>query len=115
MEVLFGSDASVRGPAAVPPTHVYEVCVNCHPRLEFINESIVEHIIIWFVLTFVIYLVHIVQDRGKGIAQDSTQPCPSPTYGTPIDEVLVIYVQIVCIFLFILNLLVEIVILKFKL
>ena len=102
MEVLFGSDASVRGPVAVPSTHVDEVCINCHPKFEFLNESIVEHIILWFVLTFVIYLVHIVQDRGKGIAHDSTQPRSSPTHDTPIDEVLVIYVRIVCIFMFIL-------------
>ena len=92
MEVLFCSDASVRGPTAVSPTHVYEVCVNFHHRLEFINESIVEHIIFWYNLTFVIYLAHIVQDRGKDIAQDSTQPRSSPTHGMLIDEVLVIYV-----------------------
>ena len=72
MEVLFGSDASVRGPAAVLPVHVYVVCVNSHPRLEFLNESIVEHIIFWYNLTFVVYLAHIVQDRGKGVAHDST-------------------------------------------
>ena len=72
MEVLFGSDASVQGPAITLSTHVNEVCVNCHPKFEFLNESIVKHVILWFVLTFVIYLVHIVQDRGKGIAQDST-------------------------------------------
>ena len=68
MEVLFASDASVRGLATVPPAHVYEVCVNCHPRLEFLNESIIEHVIFWYNLTFVIYLSHIVQDRGKGFA-----------------------------------------------
>ena len=68
MEVLFGSDASVQGPIAVSSSHVDEVCVNCHPKFEFLNESIIEHVIFWFVLTFVIYLVHIVQDRGKGIA-----------------------------------------------
>ena len=72
MEVLFGSDASVRGPTTVPPAHVYEVCVNCHLQLEFLNESIVEHVIFWYNLTFVIYLAHIVHDRGKGVAHDST-------------------------------------------
>ena len=41
MEVLFGSDASVRGPVAVPSAHVDEVCVNYHPKFEFLNESIV--------------------------------------------------------------------------
>ena len=102
MEVLFGSDASVQGPAAVPSAHVNEVGFNCHPKFEFLNESIVEHIILWFVLTFVIYLVHIVHNRGKGITHDSTQPRPSPTNVMPIDEVLVIYVQIVCIFMVIL-------------
>ena len=102
MEVLFSSDASVRGPAVVPRAHVFEVCVSCHPRLEFLNESIVEHVIFWYNLIFIIYLAHIVQDRGKGVAQDSTQPRSSPTYATPIDEVLVILVPIVCIFLFIL-------------
>ena len=102
MEALFGSDASARGPAPVPSAHVDEVCVNCHPKFEFLNESIVEHVIFWYNLTFIIYLAHIVQDRGKGVAQDSTQPHSSPTYGTPIDEVLVILVPIVCIFLFIL-------------
>ena len=102
MEVLFSSDASVKGLVAVSPAHVYEVCVNYHPRLEFLNESIVEHVIFWCNLTFIIYLAHIVHDRGKGVAHDSTQPSSSPTYGTPIDEVLVIYVRIVCIFLFIL-------------
>ena len=71
-EVIFGSDASVRGLAAVPPTHIYEVCVNCHPRLEFLNESIVEHVIFWYNITFFIYLTYIVQDRGKGVAHDST-------------------------------------------
>ena len=60
MEVLFGSDASVRGPAAVPSAHIHEVCVNCHRKFEFLNESIVEHIILWFFLTFIIYLVHII-------------------------------------------------------
>ena len=123
MEVLFGSDASVRGPAAVPFSHVDEVCVSCHPKFEFLNELIVEHVIFWFVQTFVIYIVHILQDRGKGIAHDSTQPRSSPTHDTPIDEVLVIYVQIVCIFMFKLfaylcsnyHLHVQIVILKFKL
>ena len=72
MEFMFGNDASVRGPTVVRSSHVDEVCVNCHPKFEFLNESIIEHIIFCFVLTFVIYLVHIVQDRGKGIAQDST-------------------------------------------
>ena len=72
MEVLFGSDASVQGPATVLSAHVVEVCVNCHLKFQFLNESIVEHVIFWFVLTFVIYLVHIVHDRSKGIAQDST-------------------------------------------
>ena len=56
MEVLFGSDEFVRGPATVPSAHVDEVCVNCHPKFEFLNKSIVEHVIFWFVLTFVIYL-----------------------------------------------------------
>ena len=60
MEVLFGSDASDRGTVAVPSTHVDEVCVNCHPKFEFLNESIVEHVIFWFVVTFIISLVHIV-------------------------------------------------------
>ena len=101
-EVIFGSDASVQGPAAVSFAHVDEVCVNCHPKFEFINESIVEHVILWFVLTFMIYLFHVIHDRGKGIEKDSTQSHLSPTHDTPIDEVLVIYVQIVCIFLFIL-------------
>ena len=68
MEVLFGNDASIRGPTAVSSTHYDEVCVNYHPKFEFLNESIIEHVIFWFVLTFVIYLIHIVQDRGKGIA-----------------------------------------------
>ena len=72
MEVLYGSDASVQGLVAVPFTHVDEVCFNCNPKFEFLNESIVEHVILWFVLTFVIYLVHFVYDRGKGIAHDST-------------------------------------------
>ena len=72
MEVLFGSDAYVRGPTTVLSAHVNEVCVNYHPKFEFLNESIVEHVIFWFVLTFIIYLLHIVQDRGKGIAHDST-------------------------------------------
>ena len=90
MEVLFGSDASIRGLATVSSSHVDEVCVNCHPKFEFINESIVEHVIFWFVLTFIIYLVHIVQDRGKVIAQDSTEPRLSPTHDTPVDKVLVI-------------------------
>ena len=71
MEVLFGSDASVRGPTAVFSAHFDEVCVNFHPKFEFLNELIFEHVIIWFVLIFVIDLVHIVHDRGKGIAQDS--------------------------------------------
>ena len=92
MEVIFGSDASVRGPAAVPFAHVNELCVNCHHKFEFLNGLIVEDVILWFFLTFIIYLVHIVQDRGKGIAHDSTQPHPSPTHDTPVDEVLVIYV-----------------------
>ena len=39
MEVLFGSDASVRGPAVVSSTHVHELCVNCHPKFEFLNSS----------------------------------------------------------------------------
>ena len=97
MEVLFGSDASVQGPTAVSSAHVDEVCVNCHPKFEFINESIVEHVIFSFVLTFIIYLVHIVQDRGKGIAHDSTQAGSSPNHDTPIDEVLDynLHVQIV--------------------
>ena len=60
MEALFGSDASIRGPAIVLSSHLDEVCVNCHPKFEFINESIVIHVILWFVLDFVIYLVHIV-------------------------------------------------------
>ena len=60
MEVMFGSDASVRGPTAVSSTHVDEVCVNCHPKFEFLNESIIEYVIFWFVITFIIYLVHIV-------------------------------------------------------
>ena len=92
MEVLFGSDASVRGHTAVLSTHVDEVCVNCHPKFEFLNESVVVHVILWFVLTFLIYLVHIVHDRGKGIAQDSTQSRLSPTHDMPVNEVLVIYV-----------------------
>ena len=74
MEVLFGSDACVRGLVVVLPAHVYEVCINCHPPFEFLNESIVEHVIFWYNITFIIYLAHIVQDRGKGIAYDSTQP-----------------------------------------
>jgi len=41
----------------------------------------------WFVLTFVIYLVQTVQDKGKGPAPDCTQSRPSPTHGTPVDEV----------------------------
>ena len=60
MEVLFGSDASIRGLAVVPSADVDEVCVKCHPKFEFLNESTVEHIIVWFVLTFIIYLVQIV-------------------------------------------------------
>ena len=72
MDVLFGNDASVRGPAAFSSSHINEVCVNYHPKFEFLNESIVEHIMLWFVLTFFIYLVHIVHDRGKCIARDST-------------------------------------------
>ena len=103
MEVMFGSDAFVWGPTVVLFAHVDEVCVNYHPKFEFLNESIVEHVIFWFVLNFFIYLVHIVHDRGKEIAQDSTQPRSSPTYDTPIDEVLDY------------NLHVQIVILKFKL
>ena len=39
MEVLFGSDASVRGPAIVLSAHVNEVCVSCHPKFEFLNSS----------------------------------------------------------------------------
>ena len=92
MQVLFCNDASIRGLTAVSSTHVDEVCVNYHPKFEFLNESIVEHIIFWFFLTFVIYLVHIVQDRCNDIAHDSTQPRLSPTHDTPVDEVLVIYV-----------------------
>ena len=72
MEVLFGSDASIRGLAAIPSAHVYEVCVNCHPKFEFLNDSIVEHVRFLLFLTFAVYLVHIVHDRGKGIAQDFT-------------------------------------------
>ena len=56
MEVLFGSDASVRGSAAVLSAHDIDVCVNCCPKFEFLNESIAEHVIFWFVLTFIIYL-----------------------------------------------------------
>ena len=100
IEFLFGSDAFVQGPTTVLSTHIDEVCVNSHPKFEFLNESIVEHIILWFVLTFIIYLVHIVQDRGKDIAHDSTQPRPSPTHDKPVKEVLVIYVRIVCTFMF---------------
>ena len=92
MEVLFGNDAYVRGPVVVPSAHVDEVCVNCHPKFECLNESIVEHVIFWFFLNFLIYLVHIVYDKGKGIAHDSTQPRSSLTHETPIDEVLVINV-----------------------
>ena len=72
MEVLFDSDASVRGPTAVFSAHFDEVCVNFHPKFEFLNESIFEHVILWFVLNFIINLIHILQDRGKGIAHDST-------------------------------------------
>ena len=100
MEVLFGSDAYVQGPAAVLSAHVNEVCVNCHPKFEFLNESIFEHVILWFVLTFFIYVVHIVHDRGKGVAQDSKQPQLIPTQDMQVDEALVIYVQIVCTFMF---------------
>ena len=100
MEVFFGSDASIQGPAPVLSTHTDEVFVNCHPKFEFLNESIVEHVIFWFVPTFLIYIVHIVQDRDKGIAHDSTQPRSNPTHDKPINEVLVIYVRIVCIFMF---------------
>ena len=39
MEVLFGSDASVQGLVAVLFAHVDEVCVNYHPKFEFINSS----------------------------------------------------------------------------
>ena len=39
MDVLFGSDASVRGPAAISSSHVNEVCVNYHPKFEFLNSS----------------------------------------------------------------------------
>ena len=39
MEVLFGSDATILGPTAVSSTHIDEVCVNCHPKFEFINSS----------------------------------------------------------------------------
>ena len=84
-----------------PPMSM-RLCVNCHPKFEFLNESVVEHVIIWFVLTFFIYVVHIVHDRGKGIAQYSKQPQPIPTHDTQVDEALVIYVQIVCTFMFIL-------------
>ena len=38
MEVLFGSDVSVRGPIAVSSAHVDEVCVNCPPKFEFLNS-----------------------------------------------------------------------------
>ena len=38
MEVLFGSDASVQGHVAVSSAHVDEVCVNCHPKFEFLNS-----------------------------------------------------------------------------
>ena len=100
MEVLFGSGASIRGLNVVPSTHVDEVCVNCHPKFEFLNDSIVEDVILWFFLTFVIYLVQIIQDRGKGIAHDSTQSHTIPTHDMLVDEVLVIYVQIVCTFMF---------------
>ena len=86
MEVLFGSYAYVWGPTAVSSAHVDEVCINCHPKFEFLNESIVEHVILWFVLTFFIYVVHIVHDRGKGIAQDSKQPQLIPTHDTQVDE-----------------------------
>ena len=115
MEVLFGSDASIRGPAVVPSAHIDEVCVNCHPKFEFLNESIVVHVILWFVLNFIIYLLQIVHDRGKGIVHDSTQPHPIPTHDMPVDEVLVIYVQIVYTFMSDYNLHVQIVILKFEL
>ena len=39
MELLFGSDASIRGPIVVPSAHVDEVCVKCHPQFEFLNSS----------------------------------------------------------------------------
>ena len=39
MEVLFGSDAFVRGPIAVSSAHVDEVCVNYHPKFQFLNSS----------------------------------------------------------------------------
>ena len=52
MEFLFGSDAYVRGTPVVLSAHIDEVCVNCHPKFEFLNESIVEHVIFWLVLTF---------------------------------------------------------------
>ena len=52
MEVLSGSDESVRGPAAVSSAHVDEVCVNCHPKFEFLNESIVEHVIFFVCSNF---------------------------------------------------------------
>ena len=39
MEVIFGSDASVRGPVAVLSAHIHEVCVNYHPKFEFLNSS----------------------------------------------------------------------------
>ena len=102
MEVLFGSDASIRGPAAVLSTHVDGVCVNCHPKFEFLNDSIVEHVILWFILTFIIYLVHIVNIEARALHRILGQPHSSPTHGTPIDEVLVIYVRTLCIFMFIL-------------
>ena len=39
MEVLFGSDASIRGPIAIMFARVDKVCVNCHPKFEFLNSS----------------------------------------------------------------------------
>ena len=39
MEVMFGSDASIRGPIVVSFSHVDEVCVNYHPKFEFLNSS----------------------------------------------------------------------------
>ena len=45
------------------------------------------HNIKWFVLTFVIYLVEVIQDRGKGITYDYTQTPPGPSQDPPVDEV----------------------------
>ena len=57
MEVLFGSDAFVGGHVADLSTHIDEVCINGHPKFEFLNESIIEDVIFWFFLNFIIYLV----------------------------------------------------------